>query len=216
MNYWPHRWREENELIAYSGRHHRFRAGRKAACPRQLFSSSVKTRFPGQPEMERWNLWFSKITGRPAETPGSVVGATPLTQHRSGGVGLRSACHLCVPLGGTVSTSQEAFVSRDRQKRLLSTLSLSVLNRCWALTRIWIKAPTRSFWGKHFLVFLSVVFFNCCCFLIDNELAVWSVRDFGWLVMFQPATVENCCQLSLNCPKSETHPFAQFIWENSS
>lgn len=72
-------------------------------------------------ETGRWIPWFFKITDPSDKLMGLVVGAPPLTQHHCGGVGLWPSCHLNAPLGGTVSTSQDALVSRCRQKRLLST-----------------------------------------------------------------------------------------------
>lgn len=125
--------------------------------------------------MGRWIQWSYKITGPSDETTGSVVGATPLTRHHSGGVGLRSSCHLCVPLGGTVSTSQDALVSHYHQKRLQSTLCLLLLNRCWALTRVWIKAPDWSFWKNYSLVFSFVSF--SFKFTIDWRFGLWH-----WLI----------------------------------
>lgn len=125
--------------------------------------------------MGRWTPWFCKITGPSDETTGLVVGATPLTQHHSGGVGLRPSCHLCVPLGGTVSTSQDALVSHYHRKRLLSTLGLLLLNRCWAVTRFWIKAPNCSVWKKYSLVFSFVLF--SFKFSIDWQFGLWH-----WLI----------------------------------
>lgn len=166
--------------------------------------------FPSQLKMGRWIPWFSKITGPPDETTGSVVGATPLARHHSGGVGLRSSCHLCVPLGGTVSTSQDALVSHYHQKRLLSTHSLLLLNRRWALTRFVDQSTELELLEKWF----PPVFF---CFIFLNWSLIGSLHcDIDWLVMLQPARVENCCQLRLNCPKSEAHSFTRFIFRNSS
>lgn len=165
------------------------------------------------PFLPSWR-WEDEFHGFPRlqarQMTGSVVGATPLARHHSGGVGLRSSCHLCVPLGGTVSTSQDALVSHYHQKRLLSTRSLLLLNRRWALTRFVDQSTELELLEKWF----PPVFF---CFIFLNWSLIGSLHcDIDWLVMLQPARVENCCQLRLNCPKSEAHSFTRFIFRNSS
>lgn len=73
---------------------------------------------------------------------------------------------------------------------------------------LWIKAPNWSVWENDSLLFY---------FILLNWSLIGSLDcDIDWLVMLQPARLENCCQLRLNCPKSEAHSFTRFIFENSS
>lgn len=64
-----------------------------------------------------------------------------------------SSCHLHAPLGGTVSTSQDALLSHYHQERPLSTRSLLLLNRCWALTRFFNQSTELELRKKRFFCF---------------------------------------------------------------
>lgn len=134
-------------------------------------------------------------------------------------------------IGGGSHTSRSAPQRRCGTPVVLSSLCAAGRNRVHITRCFGVALPseTPSVHSQPLVVEQMLSFDSVCgskhrtgasgkmipsCFLLFYFLKLDC--DIDWLVMLQPARLENCCQLRLNCPKSEAHSFTRFIFKNSS